>query len=97
MRNNTKLIEKLNHRISELETENKSLIAKVQKYEAIIDETGKAKTKYEECLKSCRELSATYAKAVKEARQVKRNLTEQMEKEIANFRKHSRILLNDAK
>lgn len=30
MRNNTKLIQKLNHRISELETENKSLIAKVR-------------------------------------------------------------------
>lgn len=97
MGNNTKLIEKLNHRIAELEAENKSLIAKVTKYEAIIDEATKAKTEYEKCLKSCRELSATYAEAVKEARQVKRNLTEQMEKEIANFRKHSRILLNDAK
>lgn len=97
MGNNTKLIEKLNHRITELETENKSLIAKVKKYEAIIDETTKAKTEYEECLRSCRELAATYTAAIKEARQVKRNLTEQMEKEIANFRKHSRILLNDAK
>lgn len=96
MGNNTKLIEKLNHRIAELEAENKSLIAKVTKYEAIIDETTKAKTEYEKCLKSCRELSATYAEAVKEARQAKRELTEQMEKEIANFRKHSRMLLKDA-
>lgn len=97
MRNNTKLIEKLNHRIAELEAGNKSLIAKVTKYEAILDETTKAKTKYEKCLESCRELSATYAEAVKEARQAKRELTEQMEKEIANFRKHSRMLLNDTK
>lgn len=96
MGNNTKLIEKLNHRIAELEAENKSLIAKVTKYEKIIDETTKAKTEYEKCLKSCRELSATYAEAVKEARQAKRELTEQMEKEIANFRKHSRMLLKDA-
>ena len=97
MGNNTKLIEKLNHRIAELEAKNKSLIAKVNKYEAIIDEETKAKTEYEKCLKSCRELSATYAEAVKEARQVKRNLTEHREKEIANFRKHARILLTEAK
>lgn len=69
----------------------------MQKYEAIIVEIDKAKTKYEECLKSCRELSAIYAEAVREARQVKRDLTEQMEKEITNFRKYSRILLNDTK
>ena len=97
MRNNTKLIEKLNHRISELETENKFLIAKVQKYEAIIDETAKAKTKYEECSKACRELSAEYISSIKKARETKHNLEEQMEKEIANFRKHSRMLLKDTK
>lgn len=97
MKNNITLVEKLNKKIAELETANKMLITKVQKYKKIIDEAEKAKTEYQECLKACRELSATYAEAVKEARQAKHDLTEQMEKEIANFRKHSRMLLNDAK
>lgn len=97
MRKNITLVEKLNKRIAELETANKMLIAKVQKYEKIIAETEKAKTEYQECLKACRELSATYAEAVKEARQAKHDLTEQMEKEIANFKRHSNMLLKDIK
>lgn len=97
MRKNNTLVEKLNRRIAELETANKMLITKVQKYEKIIDEAEKAKTEYKECLKACRELSATYAEAVKEARQAKHDLTEQMEKEIANFKRHSNMLLKDIK
>lgn len=97
MRKNNTLVEKLNRRIAELETANKMLITKVQKYEKIIDEAEKAKTEYQECLKACRELSATYAEAVKEARQAKHDLTEQMEKEIANFKRHSNMLLKDIK
>lgn len=97
MKKNTTLIEKLNKRIAELETANKMLITKVQKYEKIIEEAEKAKTEYQECLKACRELSATYAEAVKEARQSKHDLTEQMEKEIANFKRHSNMLLKDIK
>lgn len=95
MRNNTKLIEKLNHRIAELEAGNKSLIAKINKYEAILDETTKAKEEYEAELKSCRDLAAVYNKAIKEAQKTKRVLTEQMQKEIADFRKQSQKLLKN--
>ena len=40
---NRTLVEKLNNRIAELEVDNKSLIAKVRKYEETIEATAKAK------------------------------------------------------
>lgn len=91
-----KLTIKLNRRIAELENENKKLIIQLRKYEAIIDEAAKAKEKYEESLKACRELSATYIAEIQKARQAKRDFADTMEREIANFRKHSRMLLKDA-
>ena len=92
---NKTLVEKLNNRIAELEADNKSLIAKVRKYEETIEATTKAKEEYEAELKSCRDLAAVYNKAIKEAQKTKRALTEQMQKEIADFRKQSQKLLKN--
>lgn len=90
---NKTLVQKLNSQITELKSDNKSLITKVRKYESIIEDTAKAKKKYEAELKSCRKLAAAYTEAIKEAQKTKRDLTEQMEKEIQNFRKQSRKIL----
>ena len=92
---NKTLVEKLNNRIAELEADNKSLIAKVRKYEETIEATAIAKEEYEAELKSCRDLAAVYNKAIKEAQKTKRALTEQMQKEIADFRKQSQKLLKN--
>lgn len=94
---NRTLVEKLNNRIAELEADNKCLMTKVRKYEETIEATTKAKKEYEAELKSCKDLAAVYTNAINEAQKTKRALTEQMQKEIANFRKHSRMLLNDTK
>lgn len=90
---NRTLVEKLNNRIAELEADNKSLMTKVRKYEETIEATTKAKEEYQAELKSCRDLAAVYNKAIKEAQKTKRVLTEQMQKEIADFRKQSQKLL----
>lgn len=94
---NKTLVQKLNSQLAELKADNKSLMAKVRKYESIIEDTAKAKKEYEAELKSCKDLAAVYTNAINEAQKTKRALTEQMQKEIADFRKHSRMLLNDAK
>lgn len=90
---NKTLVQKLNSQIAGLKADNKSLMAKVRKYESIIEDTDKAKKKYEAELKSCRKLAAAYTEAIKEAQKTKRDLTEQMEKEIQNFRKQSKKIL----
>lgn len=90
---NKTLIQKLNSQIAELKADNKSLMAKVRKYESIIEDTAKAKKKYETELKSCRKLAAAYTEAIKEAQKTKRDLTEKMEKEIQDFRKQSKKIL----
>lgn len=90
---NKTLVQKLNSQIAELKSDNKSLMAKVRKYEFVIEDTAKAKKKYEAELKSCRKLAAAYTDAIKEAQKTKRDLTEQMEKEIQNFRKQSKKIL----
>lgn len=69
----------------------------------IIEQTGlggsqvgnalKTKKNYETELKSCRKLAAAYTEAIKEAQKTKRDLTDQMEKEIQNFRKQSKKIL----
>ena len=92
---NRTLVEKLNNRIAELEADNKSLMTKIRKYEETIEATTKAKKEYEAELKSCKDLAAVYTKAIKEAQKTKRALTEQMQKEIADFRKQSQKLLKN--
>ena len=71
---NKTLVQKLNSQIAELKADNKSLMAKVRKYESIIEDTDKAKKKYEAELKSCRKLAAAYTEAIKEAQKTKRDL-----------------------
>ena len=90
---NKTLVQKLNSQITELKADNKALTEKVRKYESIIEDTAKAKKNYETELKACRKLAAAYTEAVKEAQKTKRDLTEQMEKEIQDFRKQSKKIL----
>lgn len=90
---NKTLVQKLNSQITELKADNKALMAKVRKYESIIEDTAKAKKNYETELQACRKLAASYTEAIKEAQKTKRDLTEQMEKEIQNFRKQSKKIL----
>lgn len=92
---NRTLVEKLNNRIAELEADNKSLMTKVRKYEKTIEATAKAKKEYEAELKSCKDLAAVYTNAINEAQKTKRALTEQMQKEIADFRAQSKKLLKN--
>lgn len=90
---NKTLVQKLNNRIAELEADNRSLMAKVRKYEDTIEVTTKTKEDYEAELTACRKLAAAYTEAIKEAQKTKRVLTEQMQKEIQNFRKQSKKIL----
>ena len=90
---NKTLVQKLNSQITELKADNKALTAKVRKYESIIEDTAKAKKNYETELQACRKLAVAYTEAIKEAQKTKRDLTEQMEKEIQNFRKQSKKIL----
>lgn len=90
---NKTLVQKLNSQIAELKADNKSLMAKVRKYESIIEDTAKSKKNYETELKACRKLATAYTEAIKEAQKTKRDLTEQMEKEIQDFRKQSKKIL----
>lgn len=94
---NIKLTEKLNKKIAELESENKMLLIKIEKYEKILDDAEKAKNRYDEALEECKKLSERYKEAVDLAMQSKKDYTDMMKKEVENFRKKSAGLLKSTR